>query len=290
MTIDLKSTRPAPMSCGFGSGRTPMDAAYVEFPEPVAIDDIVVHTGREELDETVVAQLIETLQSRAGFFSPVLVRWVEGKGPVLVDGLNRLTAAKRLGWRAVPVAQADLDDEAAILAEFQANNIRRHYDAASLTRRTNAVSELRARVRAQDANADAAEEAKRAARDAEIERRKQTHHESDSRALADVSGLSQRTIQLRQQWGRDITDASWGTIEDNPCLNNVRVFKKVAATPDAEQPSVLAQILRDGGNVIEPDKEFKALSRAWKGASSEARERFLREVMKCPDALRRAAE
>lgn len=264
-----------------------MSDVPIEYPEPVAVDDIVVGANRDPLNEATVLSMMESIKSPIGLLEPVLVRWVpdEGEGHAeLVDGLHRLEAYKRLGYRAVPVKQADFDDPTAELAMLESNSVRNQADPATQVLRTNRAMALREKIRA---DAEERIERERVERSERAVRNAAAFDalgpgESDSSAAtvreARRTGESVRTIQLRKEWGEKIDPDLWVTIVAHPELNKVRFFKALARLPVEEQTAFMEQTLANGGKFADPPHELRALQRAWKAASAEAREEFLREV------------
>jgi len=92
----------------------------------VKIEEIVVpwYAPREEIDKEFVKELAESLK-RSGQWDPVLLRR-SGEGKYeLIAGLQRLEAAKLLGWKEVEASVIDVSEEEAALMAIETNIMRR---------------------------------------------------------------------------------------------------------------------------------------------------------------------
>lgn len=98
--------------------------------ETVAIDGVVVPSGRRPLDEGALVNLIASMK-RIGLQMPICVRpaknVTDGDGviydaaDVLVCGGHRLEAARRLGWETIEAFVEDIDEVDAELWEISEN-------------------------------------------------------------------------------------------------------------------------------------------------------------------------
>ncbi|GEM_PF-818335 len=93
----------------------------------IAIDKIVVNPdliARSSLNDEYLEMLAKSLDED-GLLHPITVRPLSDGRYELIDGLHRLSAAKRLGWKDIEANVIDADDLEARFLSLKANLVRR---------------------------------------------------------------------------------------------------------------------------------------------------------------------
>ena len=133
----------------------------------VAVEQVTVVGDRRPINETTVDQLMESIKSSRRLFNPIIVRKAQdgGEGLLLVAGLHRLEAMKRLGSATIQCTVLERDDDlSAELAEIDENLIRNNPSPAEHARLTQRRAEIIKVLAAQDGTASEAKASKQALR------------------------------------------------------------------------------------------------------------------------------
>lgn len=90
------------------------------------LDDIEVDLDvRRRVSESTVADLVASVTEIGVMTNPIFVRKARRKAGdrlILIDGAHRLTAARKMGWKSIPVrVWSDISDDQARLMECDAN-------------------------------------------------------------------------------------------------------------------------------------------------------------------------
>ncbi|MBN1933801.1 MAG: ParB N-terminal domain-containing protein [Anaerolineae bacterium] len=118
MTALISSRPDGPDPSDLGLPGEHQGGSEIEF---VSLDDILAIDRKRPADPFRVQQLAESI-AEVGMLHPPMVRpHPDGQGYILVAGLHRLAAARRLGWTHLPVTVRALDDLRARLAEIDEN-------------------------------------------------------------------------------------------------------------------------------------------------------------------------
>jgi len=94
-------------------------------PDEIGIPEVRVTSV---MDQELLDELIESIKQR-GILEPIAVARVDGK-LVLIDGLHRLYAAKKLGMKKVPVIIKDIPMDQVLIENLIRNRQRGHSDPA----------------------------------------------------------------------------------------------------------------------------------------------------------------
>ena len=139
------------MKMGRPSGLTVKDIVFNDVSE-IEVEKIIVKNRKREADEAKVNELIESIKE-LGLISPIYVNR-SGDDYVLIAGLHRLTAYKKLGIDRIPAKITDLDNIHSELAEIDENLVRAelHYldRAEMLKRRQEIYEELHPEAKAEE--------------------------------------------------------------------------------------------------------------------------------------------
>lgn len=92
----------------------------------IKIKDIIIpwYAPREKVDDEYINDLMRSLKE-SGQWSPVMVRLNENKEYELIAGLQRITAAKRIGWDEIEAHIVDSTVEKAALLAIETNLVRK---------------------------------------------------------------------------------------------------------------------------------------------------------------------
>lgn len=108
----------------------------------IDVEKVIVKNRKRETDEKKVNELVESIKE-IGLISPIYVNR-SGDDYILIAGLHRLTAYKKLGIDRIPAKIVDIDDIHSELAEIDENLVRAelHYlDRAELLKRRQEIYE-----------------------------------------------------------------------------------------------------------------------------------------------------
>ena len=106
------------------------------------VNEIIVKNRKRQTDEEKVTEIMESIKE-IGLLNPVSVNKTP-EGYILVAGLHRLTAYKRLGYNRIQAIVVDMDDAHSELAEIDENLVRAelHYlDRAEMLKRRREIYE-----------------------------------------------------------------------------------------------------------------------------------------------------
>ena len=106
------------------------------------VNEIIVKNRKRQADDGKVVEIMESIKE-IGLLNPVSVNKT-AEGYILVAGLHRLTAYKRLGYNRIQAVIVDMDDIHSELAEIDENLIRAelHYlDRAEMLKRRQEIYE-----------------------------------------------------------------------------------------------------------------------------------------------------
>jgi hypothetical protein len=133
----------------------------------VAVDQVIVVGERRAINETMVAQLVESIKPPGRLLNPITVRKAQdgGESLRLVAGLHRLEAKKRLGIATIECIVLEHDDDLrAELAEIDENLIRNDLSPAQHAILTGHRVEVLRELAERDGTASQDETASRQAR------------------------------------------------------------------------------------------------------------------------------
>lgn len=243
----------------------------------VPVDGVVVPERLRGLDDDHAANLARSMDD-IGLQHPITVQMIpdpRGGEPrfVLLAGLHRLHAARRLGWAKIRANAVACDEQAARLVEIDENLARREmspwHRAVFLAERQTLYEVMYPETVHGKAGALA------------------RHGRSASGAVsfaedaAEKLGLSARTIQRATRLYRHLTPEvrAWAD-QDAALQNDLPTLKALAKAPAETQRAAAAA--RDAGLLkrAKPDldpirQQFDELMRAWDRAGEPARARFL---------------
>jgi len=204
------------------------------------IDEIIVREGRRDADNTKVTELAESI-SKIGLLNPVTI----AKENVLVAGLHRLMAAKRLGWTEIDVNVVDVDGLYAELAEIDENLIRNelHYmdRGKQLLRRKEIYEELYPETKQGNSQAIGMN---RAIGNNVSEIISPTFVED----VADKLNVSKRTIETELQIAKNILPEVQEVIKEKDIPKTQAL--KIARMEPEQQVKVAQKIINDGAKSI----------------------------------------
>lgn len=207
----------------------------------IPIDCIRVSENRRPLrDVKALADSMEEI----GLLNPITVRR-DGPGYVLVAGLHRLEAAKRLDWLEIEAVVVNLTDLEAELAEIDENLIRHDLtvleQSQHLLRRESVLEAMgvRAPVGGQVGNRNAAKNGGETV-------------SPPFKTTADVAhemGLSERAAQQRKQIARSIPDDVRDAIRNTDVADSTRELLTLARQDEETQREVAGRIVAGAANV-----------------------------------------
>jgi ParB/RepB/Spo0J family partition protein len=226
---------------------------------PLALDEIVIPEGRRQVNAAAVKRLADSIEG-VGLRHPVTVRR-KGESYILVAGLHRMEAYRKLGREHIPAIITSMTNDEARLWEIAENlhrsdltKLERDEQVAEwikITERISRQSDEKMRGRPEGGVAAAA-------RDLEIS-------EPDARRAIQVAGLSNEAKEAARETGLD---------------NNRSALLKAAQEPTPERQAAriikLAEHPASDGETIE--RQVAALMTAWNKAGPEARKEFLGRI------------
>ena len=141
------------MKMGRPSGLTAKDIIFNDTNlSEIDVEKVIVKDRKRQADESKVAELAESIKE-LGLLNPITVNKA-ADGYVLIAGLHRLTAYKKLGIDRIPAKITDLDNIHSELAEIDENLVRAelHYldRAEMLKRRQEIYEELHPEAKAEE--------------------------------------------------------------------------------------------------------------------------------------------
>ena len=141
------------MKMGRPSGLTAKDIIFNDTNlSEIDVEKVIVKDRKRQADESKVAELAESIKE-LGLLHPIIVNKA-ADGYVLIAGLHRLTAYKKLGIDRIPAKITDLDNIHSELAEIDENLVRAelHYldRAEMLKRRQEIYEELHPEAKAEE--------------------------------------------------------------------------------------------------------------------------------------------
>ncbi len=193
------------MKMGRPSGLTVKDIVFNDVSE-IEVEKIIVKNRKREADEAKVNELIESIKE-LGLISPIYVNR-SGDDYVLIAGLHRLTAYKKLGIDRIPAKITDLDNIHSELAEIDENLVRSelHYldRAEMLKRRQEIYEELHPEAKAEEKRKEGLKQFHRG----ETVSPRINTDESDTFTAdtAKKTNLTERTIQQDLQIAKNLDD------------------------------------------------------------------------------------
>lgn len=254
----------------------------MDAPQNLAMGSIYPRRNGRPVDKRAVTKLAASMEA-IGLQTPLTVRpsarTVNGREVQafeIVAGRHRYEAAITLKWSHVNAFVQAWDDDDATLWEIDENLIRAELSDAQRADHHARREDIMVRKglvlpgAGRPRNSD-----------------KLSGKTSYSRQAATSLGVDERTVRRDLARGKSIAPAVMAEVVGTKLDSGV-VLDKLAATPVAEQPRVLADLqrvaaeprlakppLRDA-EVVE--QQLAALMNLWNRASPEARERFLRNV------------
>lgn len=241
------------------------------------IGDVEVPPNRHRgLREAAVLGLMESM-SEIGQLAPIVV----SRGGLLVAGLHRLEAAKRLGWSEIDARFVDLDELQAEMAEIDENLIRSELTVLErgehLARRKEIYEALHPQARhGGDRRSD----------EAGSKRKDFVSFAADTAAKA---GVSERTVQHEVQIATAIADDVKDEIRGTPIADRKADLIELSRMEPEEQRAAVEKARATGEPIAKPkpkprpkppapepkdDGGFGELCVAWETATAEARQRF----------------
>ena len=252
----------------------PPDAAEVQTTVPLR--SITVAPGRALIGN--VDELVASIRDVGRLLQPVVVNRAGRGRYILIAGLARLEAARRLGWKRVPATVVDLDADAAELAELDENLVRAELTAVTRARLTWRRQQAHERLHPAARNGTigaTAKHLKRAVAEAsanEIVSFAETPPREEPPAsvlprgfAAELSaqiGRTPRSVQQDAQIGRELV-ADLEALEETPLADNKTELLKLARLEPGRRGAVLGEI-RKGGHAKVSHAEA-ALAKARRG-------------------------
>lgn len=266
----------------------------------VPIDQVRTANRLRGLREATVAELVDSI-GRLGLRVPVSVTSgiekrkgdADGVSFTLVAGAHRLEACKRLGWTEIEAAVVQMDDDECLLWEIDENLCRAELTELERGEHLLKRKEIYERKWPQTKQHVAGGHARQETAGDNLS------FAEDTAAKADID---QRTVQRSIRRARKIDEKVRDRVRAIPEIADSGVELDALAELDpAQQRRAIALVeggqaygIRDAKRLMEPkrqavtpspkaaqqveDKQFAALMRAWNGAGSGARERFLAEI------------
>jgi hypothetical protein len=202
--------------------------------QSIPIASIRIENRLRPLDSAKVAELAASI-AELGLLQPIGIR----PDGTLVYGYHRLEACKQLGWTEIPAVVVDGDDLRAELAEISENLIR---NELTLLERAEHLARMRAIYEQLYPNArGVGRPTKNSATVAPF-----------SQAVAEKTGLAQRTVQHYVQLAQSLTPEVRDAIRRTPIANDGRELQQLASLEPSQQRAVAELIAsREAGSVRE---------------------------------------
>lgn len=222
----------------------------------VPIASIKVGVRKRRLDEEKVAELAESIQE-LGLLQPIGIT----KDSVLVFGLHRLEACRKIGWQEID-AEVVCDGDAlrAELAQIHENLVRAELTALERAEHLARAKEIYEALHAQEL---AAKEAKKLSnlkqfqnaesvslqdavgQDTESDTVSASAQDAFTSWVARQVGVTDRTVQRAVQIASDIPSDVRDAIRETELADATRELLKLARLPEEEQRAV-ARVIADG--------------------------------------------
>ena len=232
---------------------------------PLAIDDIIIPPGRREIKSDAVKRLADSIEG-VGLRHPITVR-KKGEQYILIAGLHRIEAFKRLKREHIPACIVSMTNAEARMWEI-AENLHR----AELTKleRAEQIEEWR----------ELAAKMAQVAPSAHPEERGQ-------RKTAEALGVTREEVQRAEKIAHITDEAKEAAVEAGIDDNQSKLLEVAREAPERQVAKVRELVMpKTDDDVIE--QQFNALMSAWNKAGPEARQRF-REAVDEPLMDRRYA-
>ena len=202
----------------------------------VSIGSIIIHEGRRAIKEKTVLGLMDSIKE-VGLLNAITV-FEKGGSLVLVAGLHRLEACKRLGWETIPVqclAPTDSDKARVDLAEVDENLIRNEIGALEmgeiLERRKVIYEGLHPQTRK---GGDPTSKAKLKKADLSFRFTKDT---------SATTGISETVIKQNVKIAKSLSKPTKEKIRNTPIADNKEELTALAKVPKNLQGKVVEQVL-----------------------------------------------
>jgi len=207
--------------------------------QSIPIASIRIENRMRPLDSEKVAQLAASI-AELGLLQPIGIR----PDGTLVYGYHRLEACKQLGWTEIPAVVVDGDARRAELAEISENLIR---SELTLLERAEHLARMRAIYEQLYPNArGVGRPAKNGATVAPF-----------SQAVAEKTGLAQRTVQHYVQLAQSLTPEVREAIRHTPIASDGRELQQLASLEPQQQRAVAELIAsRAADSVREATREL----------------------------------
>ena len=207
--------------------------------QSIPIASIRIENRMRPLDSEKVAQLAASI-AELGLLQPIGIR----PDGTLVYGYHRLEACKQLGWTEIPAVVVDGDARRAELAEISENLIR---SELTLLERAEHLARMRAIYEQLYPNArGVGRPAKNGATVAPF-----------SQAVAEKTGLAQRTVQHYVQLAQSLTPEVREAIRHTPIASDGRELQQLASLEPSQQRAVAELIAsRAADSVREATREL----------------------------------
>lgn len=219
------------------------------------IEQIVVRQRHRDLNEAKVNELAESIKS-IGLMQPIGVTEDE----VLVFGLHRLEACRKLGWADIPTVTIQLDALDSELAEIDENLIR---SELTVLERADHLSRRKEIYEAK--HPDARPENKRLQglnTSAEIISALKSAPPTFAQDTAAKTGLTDRTIRQEVQISNSIPADIKQALRGTPLADNKTELLQVARAVKSS-PDVVAEVRHSIANGVAPQMAVKEAIRAY---------------------------
>lgn len=249
----------------------------------VPVSEIAVGTRVRPLDENAVDAITVSANDLGGIVTPLHLRKVR-KGYELIDGLHRLTVAKRIGLEVVPALIWDCGAKEARFMEVDANLSIAHLQPIDV------ATSLAARKASYE---EAYPETRQGVSGARGRHGLQATNLSFAEYTAKVLGLSRRQIERMIACGDSVTPDEVRWIRAAPRRASFSDLEAISKTPpshersqavisfsNGEAKTIRAALKAQAPGAAAPkdpvEEQMKALLTAWGRASKAARLRFAR--------------
>lgn len=230
---------------------------------PVAIDDVTVPPGRREVEPGVVKRLADSIES-IGLKHPITVRR-KGEKYILVAGLHRLEAHKKLKLEHIPACIVSMTNAEARMWEI-AENLHR----AELTKlqRAEQIEEWRELSAEQGGKVS----------------HPQPHEHGVSKA-AEALGIDRATVRHAEKIAHISDEAKEAAVEAGIDDNQSKLLQ-IAKEPPERQAAKVRELVMPKSDRETVEQQVAAVMNAWNKAGPEARKR-VRELIDEPVMDRR---
>lgn len=230
--------------------------------QPIPVHSIIVPDTHRKVNPKVVDDLVESIK-RVGLLSPIVVQAFEGDAPdVLIAGLHRLEAAKRLDWGSIDGYCLYISDAEARMREITENL---HRSELSALERAEQIEEWRV---LSETGAKGGQVGSPGG--------DQSKQERGVKKAAKTLGVTPQAVRRAEKIAR-IVPAAKAAVRDAGLDDNQSKLLKIAAADPEDQVKIVHQIIekKQKPPQSQHERQLARLYDAWIAADPAVRREFL---------------